>query len=68
MQKTTRSAKQSGENHPQAQCTDHDVELCRRMHEEHPVGDPRHLGYTRLARIFGVDRATIRDWVKYRFR
>lgn len=57
-----------GQNHPRAKCTDHDVELCRRLYEEHPVGHPSHLGYRQLARIFDVDRATIRDWIKYRFR
>lgn len=61
-------AKFHGQNHPRAECTDHDVELCRLLYEEHPVGHPDHLGYKTLAKRFDVPVRTIRDWVKYRAR
>lgn len=67
MQKTTNGRK-VGENHPQATCTDRDVELARQLYDEFPIGHPQHLGYKAIARILGVPKATIRDWVTYRYR
>jgi hypothetical protein len=55
-----------GSDHPQARLIERDVELMRQLHEEYPVGDPRHLGYRRLARIFGVAKTTVRQAVNYK--
>lgn len=51
-----------GEGHHKAKLTDADVELIRDIYEEGLVS------YSTLASVFGVDKATIRDIVKYRRR
>ncbi len=48
--------------------TDHEVELMREMHEEYPVGHPKHLGYRRLAKIFKVAKITVRRICNYQKR
>jgi len=55
-----------GSDHPQAKLTEHAVELMRTLHEEYPPSHPRHLGYRRLARIFGVSKSTVRRICAYR--
>jgi len=57
-----------GEAHYKAHLTDHEVELMRELHEEHPVGHPQHLGYRRLAKMFGVSKTTVRHICVYRER
>lgn len=57
-----------GEGHPRARLTDHEIDLMREMHEQHPVGDPKHLGYKKLARMFEVDRSQVRHICHYRQR
>lgn len=47
-----------GQNHPKATCSDHEVELIRRMHE---CG----WGYKKLAAKFEMPVSTIRDICKY---
>mgnify|MGYP006954410394 CR=1 FL=1 len=68
MQKTASKGRRTGQRHHQASASDHDVEMCRRLWEEHPIGHPSHLGYKALAKIFEVPVRTIRDWVSYRHR
>lgn len=48
--------------------TDHEVDLVRQMHEEFPPQSPGHLGYRRLAAMWGVSRYTIRNLCLYRRR
>jgi len=55
-----------GSNHPQARLSERDVELMRQMFEEYPIGHQKHLGYRRLARIFGVAKTTVRQAVNYK--
>ncbi len=50
-----------GEDHPRAKLTDAEVERLRQLHAEG-------IGYRRLAVIFEVNRATVRDIVKFRTR
>jgi len=45
--------------------SDHDVELMREMHEEYPRAHKGHLGYRRLADIFGCHRNTARKICLY---
>lgn len=54
-----------GEAHPKAQLSDHEIELMRQIHEEFPVGDPRHVGYRRLAKMFNVAKTTVRQFCNY---
>lgn len=54
-----------GQNHPRAVLTDDDVERMRRMHEEWPVGDPRHVGYKRLAKRFECSRQHVMRICRY---
>lgn len=61
LQKTA-SNRRTGQDHPQARLTDHDVDLIRRMHEADG------WGYKRLAKKFEVSRHTIRDICTYRYR
>lgn len=58
----------TGEAHDGVVLTDHEVELMRQMHEEHPVGHPGHYGYRRLAKIFGVAKITVRRICNYQKR
>lgn len=51
-----------GEAHHRAKLTDEDVELIRDIYEEGMCG------YLTLARVWNVDKATIRDIVTYRRR
>lgn len=51
-----------GESHPRARLSDHDVELMRRLHEEHG------LGYGTLADKFECGASTARDICTYRTR
>jgi ribosome-binding protein aMBF1 (putative translation factor) len=57
---TTRNVRR-GQNHPKATCSDHEVDLIRRMHE---CG----WGYKKLAQKFEMPVSTIRDICKYRTR
>ena len=40
--------------------------LIRELHEAHPVGHPKHLGYRKLAAKFDRPVSVIRDICKYR--
>lgn len=51
-----------GESHKDARLSDHEIEVLREMHEVHG------FGYRRLARIFELAVATVRDICKYRTR
>jgi hypothetical protein len=55
-----------GENHPLHRLTLRDVELMRQLHEEYPIGHPKHLGYRRLAKKFNVAKTTARQAVNYK--
>lgn len=57
-----------GEDHPQATLTNAQVEEIRDRFEAYDVGHPKHEGYLRLAKAFGVGRRTVRDIVHYRKR
>lgn len=57
-----------GEAHPKAMLSDHEIELMRQLHEEYAVGDPRHLGYRRLAKKFNVAKTTVRAICNYKVR
>jgi len=57
-----------GEAHPKAVLSDHEIELMRQLHEEYAVGDSRHLGYRRLAKLFGVAKTTVRHFCNYERR
>lgn len=48
--------------------SDHDVELMRVMHEEHPRGHAEHIGYRKLAAIFGCSPSMARHICLYRKR
>lgn len=67
MQKIASTGRRVGQAHHLARrdITDHEIKLCRQMHEEYPVGHPEHLGYKRLARIFEMPVRTIRRWLSY---
>ncbi len=58
----------TGEAQPGVVLTDHEVELMREMHEEYPVGHPRHMGYRRLAKKFNVAKITVRRICNYQKR
>lgn len=45
-----------GEDHHNAQATDSDVEQCLRLHAQG-------YGYRRIARIMGIGRSTVRDYI-----
>lgn len=51
-----------GEAHPRALLTDEEVELIRAIHEE------GFLGYTAIARAFGVSKGYVQNIVTYRRR
>jgi len=55
-------AHRSGEKHPKATLTDHEVELMRTLHEHHK------LGYKTLAKKFDVSVATVQHICRYRRR
>lgn len=55
-----------GSNHQNAKLTEREVELMRQMHEEYEVGHPKHWGYRRLAKKFGVGRTTVRTICNYK--
>lgn len=57
-----------GEDHPRANFSNHEIDTIREMYEEYPVGDPRHIGYRALAKIWECSRETIRDICNYRHR
>jgi len=57
-----------GEAHPKATLGDHEIELMRQLHEEYPVGHPKHLGYRRLAKMFGIAKTTVRHYCNYERR
>lgn len=57
-----------GEAHPKAMLSDHEIELMRQLHEEYPVGHPKHLGYRRLAKVFDVAKTTVRHICNYEAR
>ena len=52
-----------GEGHPRACCSDHEVDLCRRLYWNPPPGVEGHMGYRVLSAKFGVGKRTIRDWI-----
>lgn len=62
------SGRRIGETAPGAKLTDHEVELMREMHEEHPRGHPEHVGHRKLAKMFGVSRTTASNICHYRKR
>jgi len=53
---------------PGARLTDHEVELLRVLHEEHPRGHPKHMGYLALALKFGISKASAQLICRYRRR
>lgn len=57
-----------GEDHPNADLSNAQVEEIRDRFEAYDLGHPRHEGYLRLAKVYGVSRRTIRDIVNYRRR
>lgn len=61
-----RSTRLSGEDHPGAVLTSHDAELMREMHEEFELGEPGHLGYRKLAMIFGISRNAAENCCRYK--
>lgn len=66
--KVSENGRRIGESAPGAVLTDHEVELMREMHEEHPRGHPEHVGHRKLAKIFGVSRTTASNICHYRKR
>jgi len=52
----------TGENHPRATLSDHDVALARALHEEHGIG------VKTIARKFETPHRTMRDICAYRRR
>jgi len=57
-----------GEGHPRSKLSDHEVDLMREMHEEHPLGHPEHLGIRRLAKIFELSRNAVSRILHYKAR
>jgi hypothetical protein len=57
-----------GEDHQRSVLTDHEVDLLRAMYEAYPVGDPRHWGYWRLAKKFGISKTAVRKICHYSIR
>lgn len=54
-----------GQDHQRAQFTDHEIELMRRMYEEHPVGHRLHVGFRKLARIWGCSKTHVVEICTY---
>ena len=48
--------------------SDGEVELIRRLHAEYPYGHCGHLGYRKLAVLFGVHKQTIASICQFRRR
>jgi hypothetical protein len=57
-----------GQDHHRARFTDHEIELMRQMYEEHPVGHKLHVGFRKLAVIWGCSKALIVRVVTYDLR
>jgi len=68
MQKTASKKRPRGQRHHSATLTDGEVDRMRQLHEEFPIGDERHLGYRKLARMFDVPRGTVQRICTYRDR
>lgn len=62
------SGRRKGEHHHKAKLTNHEVELMRRLHEEHPVGHPDHMGCRKLAKMFEVSVRQVWRVCTYRNR
>ncbi len=45
-----------------------EVELLRILHEEYPLGHPRHVGYRQLTRIFECSYTYVANICRYRRR
>lgn len=54
-----------GQDHARAKLSNAQVEAIRDEHEAYPLGDPRHVGYRRLAEKWRVSKRTIRDICTY---
>lgn len=54
-----------GHHHARAKLSNAQVEAIRDEHEAYPLGDPRHVGYRRLAEKWRVSKRTIRDICNY---
>jgi hypothetical protein len=54
-----------GQDHARAKLSNAQVEAIRDEHEAYPHGDPRHVGYRRLAEKWRVSKRTIRDICNY---
>ena len=52
-----------GQDHARAKLSNAQVEAIRDEHEAYPLGDPRHVGYKRLAEKWRVSKRTIRDTI-----
>jgi hypothetical protein len=66
MRRRTRGrAYRKGEQPLTIRLTEREVELMRQMHEEFPIGHPKHWGYRRLAQNFDVAKTTVRRVVNY---
>lgn len=57
-----------GEDHHNAKLSDAQVEEIRDLYDELMPNGQRKYGYRKLAAMFGVNRMTIRDIVKFRRR
>lgn len=57
-----------GEEHHKAKLSNNDIELMRRMYEEYPVGHPKHLGFSKLAKIFECSRTHVVEICTYQQR
>jgi hypothetical protein len=51
-----------GQDHARAKLSNAQVEAIRDEHEAYPLGDPRHVGYRRLAEKWKVSERTIRSF------
>ena len=62
------SGREIGEGHARAKLSDRDVELMLVMHEEFPIGHPKHMGYRKLSKVFGCSRELCRWICRYKVR
>ena len=57
-----------GEAHPRAVLDDVEIDHMRERHEEYPPGHPLHMGYRKLAKLFGVSKTAARKICTYAIR
>lgn len=54
-----------GEDHPRAKLSDAEVERMRDLYEAAAPGEPGHVGYRALAKLFNCSKRTVRDICNY---